>query len=67
MKKQNWIMLGSSALLMYLGFILMRSITRNYDGILAFLTIVMVIGGIIGAIVSLSIDFSHQEDQGTEK
>lgn len=66
MKKQNWILLGISILLMYLGFILMRGITRNYDGILAFVTIVMAIAGIVGTIVALSLDFTGQKGQDSD-
>ncbi len=61
MKKQNWVLLVGSMLLMYLGFILMRLITRNYDGILAFVTTIMAIGGIVGVIVSLSVDFNKSD------
>ena len=62
MHKLNWVFLGISIFLVYFGFFMMRSITRNYDGLYAFVSICVTIAGIVGSVLSLAIRFDKDDE-----
>lgn len=66
MKKQNWIILGAGILTTYLGFGLMIPITRNYDGLYAFFSILTTVLGLVIVVLGLSIGFETKEDEMAE-
>lgn len=62
MKKQNWILVGIGIVLTYLGFFLISFITRNYDGLYAFVSIGTLVLGLAVVILGLSLGFETEED-----
>ncbi len=60
MKKQNWILVISGVLIMYFGFFLISFITTNYDGVFAFISILVTVLGIITVVLGLSIGFEEK-------
>lgn len=67
MHKNNWIITLIGILMVYLGFAIMTSITRDYDGMKAFITILLAVGGLTTVIVGLSINFHDREDGKNEQ
>ena len=63
MKKQNWIMVITGILVTYLGFLIIRTITTDYDGMKAFISIFITIAGLTVVILGLSISFREKEDE----
>ena len=60
MKKQNWILVIAGVLITYFGFFLISFITTNYDGIFAFISILVTVIGIITVVLGLSVSFEEK-------
>ena len=62
MRIQNWIMVLAGIALTYFGFFLISFITTNYDGSMAFFSILVVIIGLAVVISGLAIRFKGNKD-----
>lgn len=60
MKKQNWMLVIAGVVITYLGFFLISFITTNYDGIFAFISILVTVFGIVTVVLGLSIGFEEK-------
>lgn len=66
MKRQNWLMVVSGILLMYLGFFLASFITTNYDGGYAFLTVLSILAGLVVVVLGLSMHFENAKESADD-
>ncbi|OHD53468.1 MAG: hypothetical protein A2014_04950 [Spirochaetes bacterium GWF1_49_6] len=64
MTKTNWILVIAGIVVTFLGFVMIRPISTNYDGLYAFISILVTIGGLVLVIIGLSAGF---EPKDTEK
>lgn len=62
MQKMNWIMVISGVLVTYFGFFLMSFITTNYDGVFAFITVLITVAGLVTVALGLAISFKSQSE-----
>ncbi len=61
MKKQNWILVILGVLVAYFGFFLISFITLNYDGMYAFISILITVLGLITVVLGLSMGFEEKK------
>lgn len=62
MKKQNWVLVIIGVLVMYTGFFMASFITTNYDGLLAFMTVLTILAGLSTVIAGLALGFEGKNE-----
>lgn len=66
MKRTNWILLVAGVVITYFGFFLISFITTNYDGMLAFISILTTVLGLVVVILGLALRFDNKDQKPEE-
>ncbi|OHD56351.1 MAG: hypothetical protein A2Y33_12145 [Spirochaetes bacterium GWF1_51_8] len=67
MTKKNWALVLAGIVITFIGYLLIRPITTNYDGLLAFIAIVVTILGLAIVIFGLSKGFETESQESDFK